>query len=186
MHKIFCVIGRSASGKTTLVKEMCKKHNMKMLQSYTTRERRPDDDLEIPDHIFINNNEIPKYIDDVIAYTQIGYNHYFATYSQIKECDFYIIDPNGYNELKLKLKPFDESIKLIPIYIQCDPQIMEQRAIARGQDLESFNERYDNENYRFTMFEYNIPDECFVICNNYEISKTFSAFESFVLDMINE
>ena len=46
---IFCVLGRTASGKDTLVADICAKHNLKQLISYTTRPKRSENENT---HIF--------------------------------------------------------------------------------------------------------------------------------------
>ena len=40
MHTVFCIIGRTASGKSTIVNAVAKDLNLKILKSYTTRARR--------------------------------------------------------------------------------------------------------------------------------------------------
>lgn len=62
--KMFLVVGRTASGKTTLVKEACKRLGIKMVTFYTTRPMRGDDDKEFPDHIFITNEEADELLAD--------------------------------------------------------------------------------------------------------------------------
>ena len=55
-HMLFCVLGRTSSGKDTLVNKLCEKTGAKKLISYTTRPRR---DREEDTHIF---EEIVKYL----------------------------------------------------------------------------------------------------------------------------
>lgn len=51
----------------------------------------------------------------MIAYTdRVGYCN-FATKQQLLDNDFYIINPTGYYELKLKTKDMD--IELVPIMV---------------------------------------------------------------------
>ena len=40
MHKLFCIIGRTGSGKSTLVKKAANELGLKILKSYTTRPMR--------------------------------------------------------------------------------------------------------------------------------------------------
>ena len=42
-HKIFCIIGRSASGKSTITNNVANKLGMKILKSYTTRTMRKEE-----------------------------------------------------------------------------------------------------------------------------------------------
>lgn len=89
--KVFCVIGRSASGKSSIVRQVAKDLDMKILKSYTTRGYRDSETLETSDHIHIKPEEVEKYRDDMIAYTdRVNYCN-FATKQQLLDCDFYIM-----------------------------------------------------------------------------------------------
>ena len=80
--KLLLVVGRAASGKTTLVKEVCRRIGIKMVTSYTTRLMRADSDHEFPDHIFITNEQADQLLadkDNIIAYTENGKYCYFTT-----------------------------------------------------------------------------------------------------------
>lgn len=55
--------------------------------------------------------------NQICAYTKIGQYEYFATLSQLKQCDLYIIDYDGIKSLKDKLKAIQEDIRLVTIYI---------------------------------------------------------------------
>ena len=68
---VFLVIGRSGCGKDTLVNYMCQKYGLKKLKSYTTRPQRPNEE---DTHIFISPEDVQKYQDDIIAYTEIKKN----------------------------------------------------------------------------------------------------------------
>ena len=68
------------------------KRGYKKLKSYTTRPKRVN---EGDTHVFIDESEVPKYVDQMVAHTKIGEYHYFATSEQLQENDIYIIDPNG-------------------------------------------------------------------------------------------
>lgn len=143
-----------------------------MIQSYTTRKRRADDDLEFPDHIFISQDRVKEYVNKMIAYTKIGDAEYFATIDQLHNSDFYVIDPPGYNELKFRLQLFKEDVQLVPIYVHCDKEIAKERAIKRGQYVNDFEERYHSEDSRFIDFENGHLNECVIIDNSFEFDKS--------------
>ena len=69
MHTVFLVVGESGSGKDSLVTKICNDLGYKQLISYATRPRRVN---EGDTHIFITPDEVEKYRDQMIAYTQIG------------------------------------------------------------------------------------------------------------------
>ena len=186
MHKLFCIMGRSASGKTSIVKEICRRNHMKMLQSYTTRPRRVDDDLDFHDHIFISKEEVEKYINDMVAYTKIGEYEYFATVQQLQDVDFYVIDPPGYKELVSGRWPCMKDIEVIPIYISCEKTIMEERAKERGQDMEKWLQRYNDEDERFTEFEKKMLADCHVVYNNSDFDRVVNGMDWIIKQCFNE
>lgn len=150
MHIVYCVIGRTCSGKSTLVNEVAKKLGLTVLKSYTTREKRKCETDENSDHIFISPESVNQYREDMVAYTERCDYCSFATRGQLLESDFYVINPSGFYELKLKTKNMD--IKLIPIYITVPHRTAIERAKKRG-DYELWKENYDNENEEFNSFE---------------------------------
>lgn len=62
---IIAITGRTAAGKSVVAKKMAERLGLKVLQSYTTRQPRPDElaDMEHSDHIFISNEEYNKLQD---------------------------------------------------------------------------------------------------------------------------
>ena len=70
MHKVFCIIGRTASGKSTIVNAVAKAMKLKVLKSYTTRARRKNEVGNNCDHTFISADDVSKYVDDMVAYTE--------------------------------------------------------------------------------------------------------------------
>ena len=150
MHTVYCVLGRTSSGKSEIVKRASNQLNMVVLKSYTTRARRENETEENSDHIFIHPDEVEKYKPDMVAYTdRVGYCS-FATKQQLLKADFYIINPTGYYELKLKTKDMD--IELVPIYITVPYSTLVKRAKNRGS-FESWKENYINEGEEFSQFE---------------------------------
>lgn len=99
MHKIFCIIGRTASGKSTIVSAVAKDMKLKVLKSYTTRARRKNEVGKHCDHTFISADDVNKYMDDMVAYTERSGYCSFATESQLMDSDLYIINPSGYSDL---------------------------------------------------------------------------------------
>lgn len=143
MKTIYCVMGRTASGKSTIIKEVCKKLNMTYLKSYTTREKRNDEDV---DHIFISEEEVEQYRDDMIAYVdRVGYCS-FATKSQLLESDFYIINPNSY--LNMIENDKLEGVRYKTIIITTPYYQLEEQAKKRG-DYETWRENYNCEDEEF-------------------------------------
>ena len=150
IHTVYCVLGRTSSGKSTITQKAANNLNMKVLKSYTTRQRRENETDENCDHIFIYSNEVEKYRNDMIAYTERVNYCSFATKQQLLDNDFYIINPTGYYELKLKTKDMD--IKLVTIMVNVPYNDLRQRARKRG-DYDAWQTNYINESEEFSNFE---------------------------------
>ena len=148
MHTVFCIIGRSASGKSSITKEVASRLNLKVLKSYTTRPPRQGETTENSDHIFITSEQVAQY--NHVAYTKINEYEYFATQEQLDEADLYVIDPKGFFELYSNIS---KDTKLVPIYIALPQRIARCRAIERGDDILVWEGRISDENDQFTAFE---------------------------------
>lgn len=153
MKKLFCIMGRTCSGKTTLAKTVAETLHMKVLRSYTTRPMREGENEHTSDHIFISEDEVKLFQGKIAAYTEINGYKYFVTKDMIMNSDIYVVDPNGYKMLAEYVKEKGLKIELIPIYIDVDVADQERRYRARGNTREEFWERYKSEAEQFDKFE---------------------------------
>lgn len=131
--KLLLVVGRAASGKTTLVKEVCRRIGIKMVTSYTTRLMRADSDHEFLDHIFITNEQADQLLadkDNIIAYTENGKYCYFTTTEMIEASDIWVIDPNSIHYM---LQKYNNKYNLVIIYVSNSWEAGIDRAAACGQ-----------------------------------------------------
>jgi guanylate kinase len=143
---IICLIGQSGSGKTTIAKEL-EKIGYYILQSYTTREPRSENEWG---HTFVDHYS-PT--DDIIAYTYFNGYHYWATKEQClgKGYCFYIIDPAGVEFLKKKCT----NILNFSIFLMVDSNIRLNRLIERD-GLEKGINRFtsDINNFNCSLTDY--------------------------------
>lgn len=92
---LYLLVGKSASGKTTIATLLEKIYGHKQVNSYTTRRpRRPDEQ----GHIFIKESEFDQ-LGELAAYTVYNNHRYGVTYEQLKECSVYVIDIPGCESL---------------------------------------------------------------------------------------
>ena len=146
-HKLFCIMGETASGKDTLTKKLCEDTGMKAIVSYTTRPRRTN---EGGTHIFVDDSVYEQMKDNLAAYTEINGFRYWTTIEQIYDNDIYIIDPNGLETLEnLGL----EDIDLCSIYINVPLEVRLERAIHRGDSIEDFFSRNKSEMRQFVQMK---------------------------------
>lgn len=175
MHTVFLIVGESGSGKDTLVSKICKDNNLTQILSYTTRPRRENEE---DTHIFISSADVAKYKNEMVAYTQIGEYEYFATLSQLKESDFYIIDYEGIKYMhSLNLDMSD--IRFVTIFIHTPREIREKRTLTTRKDNATvFYKRCFNEEIQFK--EMLIKEDFDYSILNIDLDKSYKIFKYIV------
>lgn len=134
---IACVVGRTASGKDTLV-HLAKKDfpDIEVIVSYTTRPKRSGESYS--SHLFITEEEYNSDYKDIVkaAYTEINGFRYFVTKDQIDEIllkekvPVYIIDPIGICGLRTR---YDENeVDIFSIYVDCPKEERQIRFCVRA------------------------------------------------------
>ena len=151
MKKLFCVVGRTGTGKDSLVDLVCSSLGMKKVKSYTTRDRRPGEGAD--SHVFIKPVEIDQFKGRMAAYTKIGEVEYFATVEQVLEGDFYVIDPNGLDDFRERWDFNKFPMSIVVIYITVPKMTQLSRLLGRGDNAEKSNSRMLAENNQFGEFE---------------------------------
>lgn len=141
---IFLILGESGAGKDSIVDRLCKT-GLKKLISHTTRERRSDE----PDtsHVFSTYDDYvhAKESEQIIAETCINGVYYWATKEQLKDADLYIIDCNGADMLQSMGLPY----RFVRIYINVPKPIRRERAVQRGDNMETYAKRAADEFHQF-------------------------------------
>lgn len=158
------MLGRTASGKDTLVAEMCKRHNLKPLISSTTRPKRHDNENT---HVFVTKQDFDNDSAQglVVASTNINGYWYWSTKEQVNNSDIYIIDPRGLSELR-RIMP---DVNIVTIYIYADERCRRQRFLLRQPGAEDlFEQRNNSEEQQFGVFEKSKTADYFVINERFE------------------
>ena len=148
-HVVILVVGKTGSGKSSLVNKLCERMGYTQLISYTTRPRRSDTDN---DHIFVTTDDYwqTKESGSIIAETEIAGNYYYATKDQLYATDVYIIDPQGREMLLSMDLP---NIRFVTVYISCSDGIREDRVLNhRKDDKHTFRIRTLSERTQFRRF----------------------------------
>lgn len=148
-HTVLLLVGRTGSGKSSLINKVCERTELKQLISYTTRPRRNDTDN---DHIFVTIDDYiqAKENGEIAAETEIAGNYYYSTKSQLYEADFYTVDPQGRAMLLSMELP---NIRFVTVYISCPDDVRMDRAInRRGDDKQIFRTRDFSERQQFRKF----------------------------------
>lgn len=189
MKKLFCIMGRTCAGKTSLAKTVAESFNMKVVKSYTTRPMREGENEHNSDHIFVSDDEVKLFQGKIAAYTEINGYKYFVTKDMIMNSDIYVIDPDGYKMLTEYVKRKELKIELIPIYIDVDVADQESRYRARGNTREQFWERYKSEAEQFSKFEEEMNDwwegEYVYVIKNIDFQYSVKKMKEYIYERLN-
>lgn len=170
MGKIFCLMGKSSSGKDTIFKEIKedKDLELKAIVSYTTRPKRTNETEGVEYH-FINKEKLIEYrnkgkVIEERKYNTINGIWYYSTIDdgQINlEHNNYIVivTLEAYKDIK---KYFGEE-NVVPFYIDLDDGVRLQRALNRECMQE--NPNYDELCRRFLADNKDFSFENLKICN---------------------
>lgn len=133
---LYCILGMSGSGKTTVCLELEKKGH-KQIASYTTRLPRTPDEVG---HTFVSDEDFDN-LKDLVAFADYRGTKYGVTATQIEDndCDLYVVDCTGLKYLKEKYKG---ERRIVSIYINVKLPLIFDRLKERYKDKE-FDERTD-------------------------------------------
>ena len=147
MNNLYIICGRSGSGKDSVSDKLCKEQELKKVNSYTTREKRENEEGT---HIFVTTEEFDKIRNDLVAYTFFNGNEYGATNKQVNKSDIYILDKKGVEYFK---ENYDNYKPYKIIYLDVPEQMCRTRMIKRGDSKEDANERVINDRIEFEGIE---------------------------------
>ena len=149
MAKIFCLMGKSSSGKDTIYKKLIQNESLalKNIVLYTTRPIRAGEQDGVEYH-FVTEEQMKamqqagKIIEIRTYDTCLGRWHYFTADDEnirMEETDYIMI---GTIEAFLKIRDYYGKEKVVPIMIDLDDGIRLQRALDRekGQDQPKYSE----------------------------------------------
>ena len=152
-NTLYLVAGRCASGKDTLVDNLCRLTGWKKVVSFTDAPIRSDQTQDV-EHHFCTKEGFDKVMEGnvILAYTQIGDYRYCATLASIVDkVKFYIIDPAGIKYLKDR---FSEVLNLVVIYVDVPEEERRRRMLATRPGFDA-DTRIAAENEQFDEFERN-------------------------------
>lgn len=188
---IICILGKSASGKDTILREIIKTNkNVKYAISTTSRPPRSNEVqgreyFFVTDYIFNEMIVNGDFIEERKYKTQNGIWQYGLSYKAINTEDTYIgiVDYKGYCELKRAL---GEEI-VHGVYIIADMKERVNRALHREELIR--DEQYLEIFRRFTKDEQDFPmeqisKECVVLKNNDD--RDFKFCIDYISDLINK
>lgn len=142
MKPLYLWVGKSGSGKTTVVNHLEKLYGYTSVQSYTTRPPRREDETG---HIFVTDEEFDE-LKDIIAYTEYNKYRYCATAEQLDQVNCYVIDVPGVEFLLDKYTNTERHIHII--YLDTTVKTRIDRMVDRGDSDHAIVSRlYQDEEY---------------------------------------
>lgn len=161
---LILLVGKSGSGKTTVAEHLEKHYNMKMLNSYTTREPRYKGENG---HTFITQEEYLT-LKDKIATTYFNGNYYCCTLEQCDNDDVYTIDPHG---IKTYYRNYHGDRPSIIVYLKTNWLTRAYRMLKRGDSFKKTIQRIWHDYNEFYGFPKNRDDVYVVKCDNKNVSQ---------------
>jgi guanylate kinase len=147
--KLLIIVGRSCTGKTTLINELKKTVDFYEVHSFTTRPKRANE-VNGGDHVFITLDEFNKLKSENKLIDFIEYN---GNYYGLSEDSFnysknnvVVVEPSGIPVLKSKLK---DKFEIIAIQLDAPDEVILERFKQRGDNPETAQKRFEHDKERF-------------------------------------
>ena len=131
---LYLIVGKSGSGKTSIVNYLKNDAGLMPVESYTTRAPRY---ITETGHIFLYPMTIETAMQaypERVAETVFDGHFYFVTPKQLEDASLYVIDPVGVQSFK---KNYKGSRPYRVVYIKCGVVKRIVRMIRRGDGLKS-------------------------------------------------
>lgn len=170
MNNIYCIVGKSGSGKTTVANVLEKKFGFKQVCSYTTRLPRYKNE---PGHFFVSKEDFDA-LGSLCAYTNFNNCEYGVPSSMVDECDIYVIDVAGVHYLQEHYTG-GKGIKVIGLDSTEDE--LRRHMEARGDAKEKVNERIKHDREAFK----GMKDVCDIIIQSKTINEIVNDIYGFIL-----
>ena len=153
MITILILVGKTASGKDTILNQLVKKHGYKKIVTYTSRPMRKGEKQDVTYH-FTSSQEFQKMIEQGLfaeykTYnTEFGVWYYGTALDDLEKADdksIIILTPDGYKDVINKL-----SKKPISIYLYANNSTIKKRLKKRGDNPKEAERRvsHDNEDFK--------------------------------------
>lgn len=164
---MICILGKTASGKTSIVNKLVNLHNMHQIITYTTRPVRKNEKQHVTYHYISEDNFKQKILQGFFAEwkaynAQFGVWYYGTALEDLESADdnsVIILTPAGYKDV---IKRISKN-KMTSVYIHADDSIILKRLKSRGDNESEAVRRLNNDNIDFEGIE-NEAD--YIVYNN--------------------
>ena len=149
---IIVLVGKTASGKTTVVNELCKHHGYKRIVTYTTRPMRKNEVQDV-DYHFISDEQFNKMVEnnEFTEYKRYNTAHGVWSYGSVvtseqessDDCYVIILTPQGLRDLSKKVSRY------IAFYLNVSFETQLERLKKRGDEEQQIIKRLKNDDKDF-------------------------------------
>ena len=145
---IVVLVGKTASGKTTIANELCKHHGYKRIVTYTTRPMRENEVQDVDYHFIsdeqfnemIKNNEFTEYKRYNTAHGVWSYGSVVTSEQEFSDdCYVIILTPQGLRDLSRKMSRY------IAFYLNVGFKSQLERLKKRGDEEQQIIKRLKND-----------------------------------------
>lgn len=191
MSKIFIVMGKSATGKDTIFKELKEtlKHQIKTVIGYTTRPIR-DGELDGVAYYFVDKEKLLEYekLGKIIEKRSYDTMHGIWEYFTVDDGQIDLLDYNyimlGTLESYDQIKSYYGEDKVFPLYLEVDDGVRLERALKR--ERMQINPKYKELCRRYLADEEDFTEENLVrlgITKRYNNQNMTQCLYEIVLDI---
>ena len=150
------IMGKTSSGKDTVVNKLISKHGFRKCVTYTTRPMRDGEKQDITYHFITEDDFKQKIREDFFAEyksynTEFGVWYYGVALEDVENADdktIIILTPDGYRDVIKKVRNKPKSI-----YIYANNSTIKERLINRGDDPKEAQRRLEHDNIDFKGVE---------------------------------
>lgn len=145
---IIVLVGKTASGKTTVANELCKNHGYKRIITYTTRPMRVKEVQDVDYHFIsdeqfnrmVENNEFTEYKRYNTAHGVWSYGSVVTSEQELSDdCYVIILTPQGLRDLSKKMSRY------IAFYLNVGFKSQLERLKKRGDEEQQIIKRLEND-----------------------------------------
>lgn len=151
------ILGKTASGKTTIVNKLVNEYGYKQIVTYTTRPMRQGE-IQDKTYHYISNDEFSKKIEEGFFAEYTLYHTVFGDWycgtplddlQNAEKNSVVIVTPGGYRDIieSIGYKPFS-------FYIDSDEATIRFRLAKRGDNYKEIERRIAHDNKDFKGVEY--------------------------------